>query len=244
MNTLTVVGIGPGDRSGMTFACDQALRQAEVIVGYQRYVALLRPLYPDKEYRSSGMTREVDRCRAALELAGAGRAVALVSSGDAGVYAMAGLVLELSVGFPGVQVAVVPGVTAAISGAALLGAPIGHDFAVVSLSDRLTDWEVIEHRLEAVARADFCVVLYNPASRTRTDYLARACEVLLRHKAAETVCGLAGRVGRDGQTASVTTLGELGQQTVDMFTTVFVGNRSTRLIGGRMVTPRGYSLHD
>ncbi len=242
MGLLTLVGMGPGDHDGMTFAADEALKTADVIVGYKRYVSLLRPLYPDKEYVSTGMTHEVDRCRDALALANDGKRVALVSSGDAGVYAMAGLVYELSVGFPDVEITIVPGVTAATSGAALLGAPIGHDFAVISLSDRLTDWDVIERRLDAAAWADFCVVLYNPSSHTRADHLTRACDILLRHKAPETVCGLAYRVGRDGEGTSVSTLRELRTAPADMFTTVFVGNRSTRAIDGRMVTPRGYAV--
>ena len=237
---LTLVGMGPGNHAGMTFAADEALKAADVIVGYTRYVQLLRPLYPSKQYVSTGMTHEEDRCREALELAAGGDRVALVSSGDAGVYALAGLVYELAVDFPGVQIAVVPGVTAATSGAALLGAPIGHDFAVVSLSDRLTDWEAIERRLEAAAGAGFCVVLYNPASHARADYLARACDVLLRRLPPQTVCGLASRIGREGENVWVTTLGELRDMPADMFTTVFVGTGSTRVIGGRMVTPRGY----
>ncbi len=240
MNVLTLVGMGPGDHAGMTFAADEALTAAEVIVGYKRYVQLLQPLYPDKEYVSTGMTREVDRCRDALELAANGKQVALVSSGDVGVYALAGLVYELSVDYPQVEIVVVPGVTAATSGAALLGAPIGHDFAVISLSDLLTDWAVIEQRLDAAAAADFCIALYNPASHKRADYLARASQILLRHKSPETVCGLAYRVGRSGEATALTTLGELHNATADMFTTVFIGNRATRVVNGRMVTPRGY----
>ncbi|MDR1450585.1 MAG: precorrin-3B C(17)-methyltransferase [Propionibacteriaceae bacterium] len=240
MGLLTLVGMGPGGRAGMTQAADEALSGADVIVGYTRYIRLLRPLYPDKQFVSTGMTRETERCREALELAAAGKQVALASSGDAGVYAMAGLVFELSVGFPGVKIAITPGVTAAVSGAALLGAPIGHDFAVVSLSDRLTDWPVIEQRLDAAARADFCLVLYNPSSHARAGHLARACDILLRSKSPDTVCGLARRIGREGESAEITTLGELHNSAADMSTTVFIGNRSTRLIGGRMVTPRGY----
>jgi precorrin-3B C17-methyltransferase len=242
MGVLTLVGMGPGDHDGMTFAADAALRDADVIVGYKRYIQLLTPLYPDKTYVATGMTHEVDRCREALALSEAGQRVALVSSGDAGVYAMAGLVYELSPGYPNAEITVVAGVTAASSGAALLGAPIGHDFAVVSLSDRLTDWAVIERRLDAAASADFLICLYNPSSRTRADHLQRACDVVLRHKPAETICGLAHRVGRDGASATVTTLGALRDASADMFTTVFIGNAATRVIGGSMVTPRGYAI--
>ena len=237
---LTLVGMGPGSHDGMTFEADEALRTADFIVGYKRYVQLLRPIFPDKEYISTGMTHEVDRCREALRLADAGHTVALVSSGDAGVYAMAGLVYELSADYPDVDITTVPGVTAATSGAALLGAPIGHDFAVISLSDRLTDWDLIEQRLDAAAQSDFCIVLYNPSSRTRADHLFRACEILLRWKPADTICGLASRIGREGEYAWATTLGELGNTNADMFTTVFIGNNTTVLINGKMVTPRGY----
>jgi len=232
--------MGPGSHEGMTFEADEALRTSDIIIAYKRYVQLLQPMYPDKEYISTGMTHEMERCRESLEQANTGKHVSLVSSGDSGVYAMAGLVYELSEDFEDVDIRVVPGVTAATSGAALLGAPIGHDFAVISLSDRLTDWALIEERLDAAARTDFCVVLYNPSSRTRANYLARACDVLLRYKSPETVCGLASRIGREGESAWTTTLAALGEETADMFTTVFVGNRSTRLIGGKMVTPRGY----
>jgi len=241
MGELKIVGMGPGDRDGMTIAADQAIREADVVVGYKRYVQLLAPLYPGKSFCSTGMTHEVARCNQALELAQSGRLVAMVCSGDAGVYAMAGLVYELSPRFPDVTIEVVPGVTAATSGAALLGAPIGHDFAVVSLSDRLTGWPVIERRLDAAAGADFLICLYNPSSHTRAGHLRRACDVLLRHKPATTVCGLASRIGRDGQSATVTTLGELREVAADMFTTVFIGNAETVVIDGKMVTPRGYA---
>jgi precorrin-3B C17-methyltransferase len=240
MNRLTLVGLGPGDRDLMTAAAQQELEKADIIVGYKRYIQLLRPLFPDKEYFSTGMTHEVERCQEALSRAAAGLDVALVASGDPGVYALAGLVFELAPDYPGVTVAVVPGVTAATSGAALLGAPLGHDFAVVSLSDRLTDWPTIERRLELAAQADFCLCLYNPSSRARAGHLARACEVVLRHQSPETVCGLAHRIGRAGESAQLTTLGQLGQTTADMFTTVFIGNSTTKVVDGRMVTPRGY----
>jgi precorrin-3B C17-methyltransferase len=240
MAELRLVGIGPGEHAGMTIAAAQALDWAEVIVGYKRYVQLLHDDYPDKEFLATGMTHEVERCQEALQLAAAGRRVALVSSGDAGVYAMAGLVYELSVDHPGVDIVVVPGVTAATSGAALLGAPIGHDFAVISLSDRLTDWPTIELRLDAAARAGFCIALYNPASHGRPDHLAKAAAILLRHASPETICGLAHRIGRTGEHTTLTTLGELATAEADMFTTVFIGNADTIIIDGHMVTPRGY----
>lgn len=237
---LSVVGIGPGNREGMTGEAEAALRQADVIVGYTAYVDLIRPLLPEKVFVATGMMQEVDRCRQALDLARDGREVAVVSSGDSGVYGMAGLILELAGPEWAGQIRIVAGVTAALSGAAVLGAPLMHDFAVISLSDLLTDWEKIELRLELAAQADLVICLYNPASRRRADYLARAARILLRHKSAQTVCGWVRNIGRDGCASGTLELGALSDLAADMFTTVWVGNSETRLIGGRMVTPRGY----
>ncbi|MBQ2062410.1 MAG: precorrin-3B C(17)-methyltransferase [Oscillospiraceae bacterium] len=242
MKRLYVVGIGPGSYRGMTIAADEALREAEIIIGYSKYVELVRPYYPHKEYRDTGMTRETERCVLALELAQDGKTVALVCSGDSSVYGMAGLIYELAGEDKSVEIGVIPGVTAALSGGAILGAPLGHDFAVISLSDLLTPWETIEKRLRAGAAGDFCMSLYNPGSHKRTDYLQKACDILLETLPAETVCGLAMQIGREGETFRVLTLGELRDTTVDMFTTVFIGNAMTRSIDGKMVTPRGYRL--
>ena len=242
MNRLYVVGVGPGDPEQMTSQARRVLDSCEVIVGYPVYVELLREAFPDKEYRTTPMRQEVERCRMALGEASRGRQVALVCSGDAGVYGMAGLVLELAGEYPGCQVEVVAGVTAALSGGALLGAPLMHDFAVISLSDLLTPWEKIEKRLRLAAAADFVICIYNPSSRKRAGYLARACRVLREELEASRICGLAGRIGRTGETARVVTLGELEELQVDMFTTVFIGNSQTKVLDGRMVTPRGYRL--
>ena len=242
MKKLFVVGIGPGDPKNMTAACRDAIRQSDVIVGYSKYVELVTPLYPQKRTLDTPMTRETERCRAALRLAAQGETVAVVCSGDAGVYGMAGLIYELSEQFPPVDIEIVPGVTATLAGAAVLGAPLTHDFAVISLSDLLTPWELIEKRLSCAAAADFCVVLYNPSSKKRPDYLQRACDVLLRHKSPETVCGLVHNIGREGQHAEVMPLKQLGRAQADMFTTVFVGNAQTKNLNGKMVTPRGYRL--
>ena len=239
MNKLYVVGIGPGDPADMTGRAKAALTDAEVIAGYGVYVDLVKPLFPDKEYLVTPMRQEVERCRMAVESAASGRTTAMISSGDAGVYGMAGLILELAAGRK-VEVEVVPGVTAALSGAAVLGAPLVHDFAVISLSDLLTPWDKIEKRLELAAQADFCVVIYNPASHRRADYLRRACDILLRHASPDTVCGVARNIGRAGETAEVMTLAELREYPADMFTTAFVGNSQTQVIEGKMVTPRGY----
>lgn len=239
--TVFVVGLGPGGGQFLTVQAQSALQQAEVLCGYTVYIDLVRPLYPEKECYATGMTRELDRCRWALDTARAGRDVALVCSGDAGVYGMASPLLELAPDYPDVAVEVVPGLTAALSGGAVLGAPLAHDFCVISLSDRLTPWEVIEKRLACAAMGDFCVALYNPSSKGRPDYLARAVRILLESgKSADTVCGIVRNIGREGQTARILTLAQLESITVDMFTTVYIGNVATKQLGGRMVTPRGY----
>lgn len=239
MNKLSVVGMGPGSYDQMTIRAAQALQEAQVIAGYSVYVELVKPHFPDKEYLVTPMRKEADRCRMAIDAACAGKSVAMISSGDAGVYGMAGLIYELAQGRD-LQIEVIPGVTAALSGGAVLGAPLTHDFAVISLSDLLTPWEKIEARLDMAARADFSIVLYNPSSMKRADYLRRAVEILLRHKAPETVCGAVRNIGRAGEAYELMSLTELADYQADMFTTVFIGNSQTRNLSGKMVTPRGY----
>ena len=240
-NTVFVVGLGPGGPQFLTAQAQSALTQAEVLCGYTVYLDLVRPYFPEKEYYSTGMTQEIDRCRWALETARRGKVVALVCSGDAGVYGMASPLLELAGQFPEVAVEVVPGLTAALSGGAVLGAPLAHDFCVISLSDRLTPWEVIEKRLVCAAQGDFALALYNPSSKGRPDYLQKAVRILLQNgKGAGTLCGVIRSIGRTGQQSSQMTLAELEHTTVDMFTTVFIGNSATHQVSGWMVTPRGY----
>ena len=240
MKKLFVVGLGPGNPQEMTARARAALGEADVLCGYTVYTDLVAPLYPDKPVLTTPMRREIDRCRMALERAAGGETVAMVCSGDAGVYGMACLIYQLAGEFPPVDIEIVPGVTAAVSGAAVLGAPLSHDFCVISLSDLLTPWETIEKRLRAAGEADFCIALYNPASRKRADYLRRACAILLESRSPETVCGWVRSIGRDGQTAKLLTLAQLQDETVDMFTTVFIGSSQTRALDGKMVTPRGY----
>ena len=237
---LYIVGLGPGAGEGMTLAAHRALSRCGAIVGYSAYIDLLEGLYPEARRVSTGMMREVERCRAALELARDGDEVALVCSGDAGVYGMAGLLLELAEEYPAMEIQVVPGITAAVSGAAVLGAPLIHDFAVISLSDLLTPWEKIERRLDRAAQADFVLCLYNPRSKRRADHLQKACDIVMRHQSPDTVCGTVRNIGREGQQSQVMTLRELRDAPVDMFTTVFIGNSATRRRGQYMVTPRGY----
>ena len=236
-----VVGLGPGEPFYMTQQAANTLESVDAICGYKVYLDLIHDEFPCEEYYATGMTQEIDRCRWALEKACTGKRVALVCSGDAGVYGMASPLLELAPDYPDVAVEVVPGLTAALSGGAVLGAPLAHDFCVISLSDRLTPWEVIEKRLKAAAVGDFCVALYNPSSKGRPDYLARAVRILLENgKMPETVCGLVRNIGRAGQESRILTLVELENTPVDMFTTVYIGNAATKKLSGRMVTPRGY----
>lgn len=242
MSKLIVVGIGPGNYENMTVRADRALAGCDVIIGYHVYVDLVRDRYPDKKFLTTPMTREAERCQMALDLAKDGRTVALVCSGDSGIYGMAALVYELRGECEEPEIEVIPGLTAACSGAALLGAPLTHDFAVISLSDRLTSWEKIEKRLECAARADLSIVLYNPASKGRPDHLRRACDILLRILPPDRPCGIAQQIGRDGENRRILTLGELRDAEVDMFCTVFIGNEMTRVIGAELVTPRGYRV--
>ena len=241
MAKLYVVGIGPGSEAAMTGDAKRAIEKAEIVGGYTVYIEQVRKIFPDKEYFSTPMTREIDRCRLALAYAAEGRTCAMVCSGDAGVYGMAGPILQLLPEYPAVEVIVVAGLTAAHSGAAVLGAPLMNDYCVISLSDALTPWPVIEKRLRTAAQGDFVTVLYNPSSRRRADYLKRACEILLEERDADTVCGWVRNIGRDGQEHKIMTLGQLKHEQVDMFTTVFIGNSDTVCANGYMVTGRGYT---
>ena len=240
MATVYAVGIGPGGKQYMTEEAAEALRRADVLCGYPVYLDLVTPYYPDKELLSTPMKKETERCRLALEAAQQGKTVAMVCSGDAGVYGMAGLLYELQGEYPGTEVEAVAGVTAALSGGAVLGAPLGHDFCVISLSDLLTPWELIEKRLRCAAEGDFALCLYNPGSHKRKDYLQKACEILLEKKDPETVCGIVRNIGREGEEKKLLTLRELRDTPVDMFTTVFIGSSATVRIGDHMVTKRGY----
>lgn len=240
MGKVFAVGIGSGKENCLTEEARAAIDASDLICGYTVYVDLIAPLFPGKAVYTTPMTRETERCRHALSVAQTGKSVAMVCSGDAGVYGMAAPLLELLPEYPGVEVQVVAGVTAALSGAALLGAPLGHDFCAISLSDLLTPWELIEKRLRCAAEGDFAIVLYNPSSKRRVDHLRRACDILLETRRGDTVCGLARNIGRAGEEKRLLTLSTLRDTETDMFTTVFIGSSTTRDIGGYMVTPRGY----
>ena len=244
MNKVYAVGIGPGGEEFFTQEAKAALERADVIAGYTVYVDLVKDLYPDKETYTTPMKQEIERCRWAIEKASTGKTVAMVCSGDAGVYGMAGLLFELANQYEDVEIEVVAGVTAANSGAAVLGAPLGHDFCLISLSDLLTPWELIEKRLHCAAEADFAICIYNPRSKKRADHLQKACNIIMEYKSPDTVCGWVKNIGREGQEFNIVTLAQLEQEPIDMFTTVFIGSASTKVIAGRMVTPRGYEKHE
>ena len=246
-----VVGIGPGKPEKMTREAFDTLESCDIIVGYTVYIDLLRPSFPQKEFASTPMRQEIERCKMCFDFALAGKKVAMVCSGDAGVYGMAAPIFELqekSPSYENVEIVVIPGVTAANNGAAVLGAPLNHDYCIISLSDLLTPWETIEKRLKAAVAGDFAVALYNPASHKRHDYLRRACEVMISAGAnAQTPCGYAQNIGREDEKTVICTLSELMNADVNMFTTVFIGNSQTQVCAGsvngkRLVTKRGYEI--
>ena len=245
MNKVYVIGMGPGAYEQMTVKAIRTLEKCDVIVGYTVYIELLKEHFPDKRYLTTSMRQEAERCRMAFEEAKKGAVTAMVCSGDAGIYGMAGLmyeVLEEKELSDCIELEIVAGVTAANAGAAYLGAPLMHDFALISLSDLMTPWEVIARRLQACAQADMGIVLYNPSSHKRRDYLQRACDILLEILSPERICGCVENIDREGTLTQICTLGELRQMQVNMFTTVYIGNSQTRRIGNKMVTPRGYQV--
>jgi len=244
MTKVYAVGLGPGGKEMMTEEAICAIEKSDVICGYTVYVDLITSMFPEKETFTTPMKKEIDRCKWALETAQSGKTVAMVCSGDSGVYGMAGLLLQLLHSYKDVEVEVVPGITAAISGAAVLGAPVGHDFCVISLSDLLTTWDLIVKRLELAAEGDFITCLYNPRSKKRIEHLTTACNIMLKHRSEDTVCGWVKNIGREGEEYRICTLKELDNEPIDMFTTVFIGSSQTKLVDGKMVTPRGYEKHE
>ena len=237
---IYVVGLGPGNFEEITPKAFNALLESDIITGYDYYISLIKDKFEDKEFFSTSMKQEVERCKKALEFALQGKTVSMVSSGDAGVYGMAGIIYEVCKDNPEVEIQVIPGISACNSGAAVLGAPLIHDFAVISLSDLLTPWEKIEKRLFLASEADFVICLYNPSSKKRADYLKKACDIMLKHKKGDTPCGYVKNIGRNGEEYTITSLEELKFAQVDMFTTVIIGNSQTKIINGKLVTPRGY----
>lgn len=238
-----MVGIGPGGPLDRTRRAENAIASCGVVVGYQRYVDLIEDLLADKKVVSSGMTKELERCKEALERAFQGETVALISSGDAGIYGMAGLALELAAA-SGIEVPIeiIPGVTSATAAAARLGAPLMLDFATISLSDLLVPWETIRKRLEAVAAADLVVVLYNPRSRKRKAQLTEAAEILRNHRPGPTPVGIATSVGTEDERIVLSDLDHFLDSEINMRSLVIVGNSSSRIMDGWFVTPRGYKV--
>lgn len=241
---LTIAGIGPGSEDGMTVAVRRALEQAEQIVGYDLYVDLVRQFLPEKKYYSTPMRSEKERVEYAVRQAAAGMETVLICSGDPGVYGMASLAMDtadrLGLGET-LEIRILPGVTAALSAAALAGSPFTCDFAVISLSDLMVPWSLIEQRLDAAARGDLAIALYNPGSRKRTGHLEKACRIISRYRDAGTVCAIVENIGRAGEKCRILTLEELAETTVGMTVTVLIGSSFTREMNGRMVTPRGYA---
>ena len=240
---LYVVGFGSGSRENMTLEAEKIILKSDIIVGYTAYTDILKKYFPDKEYYSTGMRQERERVIYALENSKK-KTVSLVCSGDSSVYGMAGLAIELSVNYPDVDIEIISGVTSALSGGAVLGSPLGHDFTVISLSDLLTPWDKIIKRIEYASISDCAIVIYNPSSKKRADYLSRACDMIMMYRNPDTVCGIVRNIGREGQESRILTLSELKNTAVDMFTTVFIGNSETKVINGRMVTPRGYKINE
>ena len=239
---IYIIGMGPGKEEMMTGEAIQALENSDVIIGYTVYVKLLGERFEGKEMLTTPMRQETERCRLCFEEAAKGKQVALICSGDAGIYGLASLMYEIGKDYPETELIVIPGITAANSGAAVLGAPLNHDFCVISLSDLLTPWEKIEKRLIAAAEGDFAIAIYNPSSHKRKDYLMRACDILLRVIEEERPCGFVENIGREGTRAVTCTLRELRETQVNMFTTVFIGNSGSELVNEKLITKRGYQL--
>lgn len=240
---LYLVGMGPGSFEDMTYRAADVIRSCEVLCGYTGYIDMVRSLFPevsDRKIIATPMRGEIERCKLALEEAKSGKRVAMVCSGDAGIYGMAGPVLEMADNYPGVEVEVIPGLTAAVSGAAILGAVLMNDFCVISLSDLMTPWEKIEQRIRSAAAGDFTTVIYNPMSKKRTDHLRRCCEIFLQFRPKDTPCGWVRNIGREGQEKKILTLEKLKDEKVDMFTTVYIGSSSVKQRGDCLIAPRGY----
>jgi precorrin-3B C17-methyltransferase len=238
---IYVVGIGPGNMEDISVRAYKTLKNVDVIAGYITYIDLVKDEFKEKEFYVSGMKKEIDRCEKVLELAKEGKTVALISSGDAGIYGMAGIMIEVALG-SGIDVEVIPGITSSVAGASLVGAPLMHDQAIISLSDLLTDWEVITKKIDRASEGDFVISLYNPKSKGRTEQIVEAREIMLKHKAPSTPVALLRHVGREDENYTLTNLDEMLNYEIDMFTVVIVGNSKTYVKEGKMITPRGYHL--
>lgn len=239
MAKLYVIGIGPGGKEHMTFKAVDAIKKSSVIVGYTPYIDYLEDLTEGKELFSTGMKGEIERCKKAIDFVRGGRTTSIVSTGDAGLYGMAGPILELAAD---IDVEIVPGVTAAFSAAAELGAAIMHDYASISLSDLMTPWEVILKRVESAAEADFIIALYNPRSKGRPEHLKEAIDLVLKYRDPKTPVGIVKNSGRDGREITITRLDRIDYEKIDMLTVLIIGNTQTYIENDRMITPRGYNI--
>lgn len=239
---IYVIGMGPGKEEMMTGEALAALDEVDVIIGYTVYLKLLGERFAQKEFLSTPMRKEKERCVLCFEEARKGKKVAMICSGDAGIYGMASLMYEIGQDYPEIELVILPGITAASSGAAVLGAPLNHDFCVISMSDLLTPWDTIEKRLHAAAIGDFAIAIYNPSSHKRKDYLKRACDILLQTIEGTRACGYVENIGREGMQAVTCTLEELREREVNMFTTVFIGNSGSEILNGKLITKRGYQV--
>ena len=246
MAKITVVGIGPGNYEDMTPSARKAIEDAQLVAGYKTYISLIEELIQDKEVIGTGMTQEVDRCKAAVEAAQAGKDTVVVSSGDAGIYGMAGLVLELVLQLPQDKRpqwgGVVAGVSAVQASASILGAPLMHDFAVISLSDWMTPWELIQKRARLAGEGDFVIALYNPKSKHRPDYIYKIQEILLESRKGDTPVGIVTSATREKQQVVISDLAHFTEEEIGMFSLVVIGNSNTYVQDGFMVTSRGYKL--
>jgi len=234
---IYAVGIGPGSQETMTYQAMEAIRKSDVIVGYKTYINLIEDLIKDKEVVSNGMKQEIDRVKKAIEISKTGKAVAVISSGDAGVYGMAGLVLELS---EDEEVRIISGVTASTAAAAVLGAPLMHDFCHISLSDLLTPLDLIYKRVALASEGDFVICIYNPRSKGRPDYLKNAFEIIKKYKSGLTPVGIVKNAERENQSISICTIDTIDYESVDMLSIVIVGNSSTYIKNNKIITKRGY----
>ena len=241
MGKLYAVGFGPGGYEHMTAKAIDVIKNADIITGYTTYVEMLRKFFPEKEYVATPMTKEMDRCRMAVDLAAEGKTVAMVSSGDSGIYGMAGILLEIANEKKAdVEIETVPGVTAASAAASILGAPLMHDFTIISLSDLMTPYSLIMKRVDCAGQGDFIVCLYNPKSKKRADYVEKAAEILMKYRDGKTPVGVVRHAGREEESSYITTLDAVKDAPIDMFSIVIVGNSNTYVRDGKMITPRGY----
>lgn len=239
MAKLYVIGIGPGGRENMTYRAVETVKMCDAIVGYTPYIDYLGELTEGKELFSTGMRGEIVRCEKAIEMVKEGKNTAIISTGDAGLYGMAGPILELA---EGIEVEIIPGVTAAFSAASELGSPIMHDYVSISLSDLLTPWEVIEKRVDRAADSDFVISIYNPKSKGRVEHLSRAIEIISQYRSTDTPVGIVKNSGRSGTEITITTLGDIDYDKIDMLCVLIIGNSNTYIKDNKIITPRGYNI--